>query len=576
MSDYNTEEYNENYNENNEAEQKEPNVDAPTEELKGIEEQASPVQDEEPHYEEATTHIEDAQTPRYKEATAHIEDAQTPQSESVPPIREQMPPRAAQRPDSAPDGEYSFTYRRADEPRREAPRYDRPEGYYSAPRDPYYGRDAYAPGGRYEAPRDPYRAEPQYGQYGGAWQQPGGAYTEYRAPAYQDPRAKKEKQEKKVKRGNKVIKTALALMLVVLCCAGGFLGSWIYMNKAGGNKTVKDTTVMYRSVETKTDSDVTSVEAVAEAVSDSVVEITTEYVTTSYFSFGQYVTKGAGSGVIVSDDGYIVTNNHVISDTENGDKLADKISVRLHNGEEYAAEVIGRDSDADIAVIKIKAEGLTAAVWGDSDAITVGEQVIVVGNPLGKLGGTVTTGIISALSRDITVENTKMTLIQTDAAVNPGNSGGGMFNGKGELIGIVNAKSSGTGIEGLGFAIPSNNASNVAKQLTEYGYVKGKAYLGINFYEATSGGWFTSDSSGILYVYSCVEGYNDDVLQYGDQVIAVDGTAVTTKAEVKAILANHKVGDKLTFSILRQGKTMDVTVTCYEYVPAENSMSIGD
>ena len=144
-----------------------------------------------------------------------------------------------------------------------------------------------------------------------------------------------------------------------------------------------------------------------------------------------------------------------------------------------------------------------------------------MGNPLGELGGTVTTGIVSASDREIKIDDTKMTLIQTDAAVNPGNSGGGMFNYKGELVGIINAKSSGSGIEGLGFAIPANDAQNVVEQLLEYGYVKGKIYLGLSLYEASTGGWMSTDSSGVLFVYSCEKGYNDDVLKYGDQILLV-------------------------------------------------------
>ena len=459
---------------------------------------------------------------------------------------------------------HSYTYGRDSAPARPGP-----ENYGQQPPR----RPAEAPYG-YQQDRQ------QYAGYGRQYEQPYGAgYAQYGAPHagyYQAPETKvKKEKKKKEKRGfTKGAALALALLTVLLSCAAGALGSYLY------GKYVKssgvDDVVMYRSVETKTDTSDMSVAAVANKVSDSVVEITTEYVTTGYFSFGQYVTQGAGSGVIVSDDGYIVTNNHVISDTENGNKLASKISVRLRNGEEYAAKVIGRDADADIAVIKIEANGLTAAVWGDSDSLTVGEQIVVVGNPLGELGGTVTTGIVSASDREIKIDDTKMSLIQTDAAVNPGNSGGGMFNAKGELVGIVNAKSSGTGIEGLGFAIPSNDANDVAKQLLEFGYVKGKVYLGISFYEASMGGWFTDSSSGVLYVYSCEEGYNDDVLQYGDQVVAVDGTAVATKADVKAILQDHEVGDTLTFTILRQGKTKDVTVTCYEYKPGKDDISFGN
>ncbi len=467
-----------------------------------------------------------------------------------------------------------------------------PSYTYSTPQQPSWQNQAYsapAQQAQYRASQQNGQAYGQYapGQYAGGGQQYYGygygaqGYAQPQTDAVKPEKKKKEKKEKKEKRPfTKGGAIALALLTLLLSCCAGFAGSYLYGRffKSGG---ADGTAVMYRSVETKADDAAlsgsqASVAAVADTVSDSVVEITTEFVTTGYFSFGQYVNKGAGSGVIVSEDGYIVTNNHVIADTDNGNVLASKIAVRLRNGEEYPAEVVGRDEDADIAIIKIEAKDLSAAVWGDSDSLAVGEQIVVVGNPLGELGGTVTTGIVSASDREIKIDDTKMSLIQTDAAVNPGNSGGGMFNLKGELVGIVNAKSSGTGIEGLGFAIPSNDAKDVAEQLLEYGYVKGKVYLGISFYEANMGGWFSTSSSGVLYVYSCEEGYNDDVLQYGDQVVAVDGTAVSTKADVKAILQDHEVGDKLTFTILRNGKTVDVKVTCYEYKPDERGISFGN
>lgn len=176
------------------------------------------------------------------------------------------------------------------------------------------------------------------------------------------------------------------------------------------------------------------------------VEVTTEAVTTNAF-FGQYVQSGAGSGVIITEDGYIITNNHVVSG-------ASQVTVRTSDGTEYPATVVGADSKTDIAVLKIEATGLTPAVVGDSDSLQVGEFTLAVGNPLGELGGTVTDGIISALDREVTVENQTMNLLQTNAAVSPGNSGGGLFNERGELIGIVNAKSSGQNAEGLGLRDP--------------------------------------------------------------------------------------------------------------------------
>lgn len=466
-------------------------------------------------------------------------------------------------------GEHSYSFRQS---AQGAP--TRPAGYGA----PAQGAQQFA---RHQGFVAPGYGAPQYGAPGQFGAAPGyGAPQGYAAPGFapsqrtaaaQTAQSDGAKTKKKKSGGVKrTLLSILAALLVVAIGAGsGILGTLVYDKLTGKEDS---TAVMYKAVETsssKANASGATVAEVANTVSDSVVEITTEFVTTGYFSFGQYVTKGAGSGVIISDDGYIITNNHVISDTDNGGVLADKIAVRLRTGDEYAAKLVGRDADADIAVIKIEAEGLSAAVWGDSESLTVGDQVVVVGNPLGELGGTVTTGIVSAQDREIKIDETKMNLIQTDAAVNPGNSGGGMFNMKGELIGIVNAKSSGTGIEGLGFAIPESDARDVAEQLLEFGYVKGKVYLGITFYEANSG-WFSSDSSGILYVYSCEKGYNDDVLQYGDQMISVEGTAVSTKADVKAIISEHEVGDTVTFTIIRNRRTMDVEVTIYEYQPTED------
>ena len=197
---------------------------------------------------------------------------------------------------------------------------------------------------------------------------------------------------------------------------------------------------------------------VVELVADTVVEITTTNIVTDRF-YGQYVTSGAGSGVIIREDGYIVTNHHVIED-------ARSVTVRLTDGSEFSASYVGSDVANDIAVIKINATGLTPA-RGSSSELTVGQDVIAIGNPLGTLGGTVTDGIISALDRKIKVDGYEMTLMQTNAAINPGNSGGGLFNMSGELIGIVNAKQSDTGIEGLGFAIPISVVNESLEKITK-------------------------------------------------------------------------------------------------------------
>ncbi|MDR0570064.1 MAG: trypsin-like peptidase domain-containing protein, partial [Clostridiales Family XIII bacterium] len=215
----------------------------------------------------------------------------------------------------------------------------------------------------------------------------------------------------------------------------------------------------------------TNVAETAALVKNSVVEISTETAQT-FGRLGQYISQGAGSGVVITADGYIVTNYHVIKD-------ARAINVKLADGKDYPASVKGSDAKTDLAVIKINQNGLTPAVQGNSAVLKVGDPAIAVGNPLGELGGTVTAGIISALDREIQIDDETFSLLQTDAAINPGNSGGGLFNMSGELVGVVNAKSSGTEIEGLGFAIPINTAKPVISDLIAYGYVRGRIDTGL-------------------------------------------------------------------------------------------------
>ncbi len=284
----------------------------------------------------------------------------------------------------------------------------------------------------------------------------------------------------------------------------------------------------------------TVAEVVAD-VADSVVEITTSQVATDPF-YGNYVTGGAGSGVIISENGVILTNNHVIEG-------ATEIVVRLTNGNEYQAAVVGQgDADFDIAVLKIEATGLSPAIMGSSQSLIVGEQVVAIGNPLGELGGTVTDGIISALDRQVIVDGHRMTLLQTNAAINPGNSGGGLFNMAGELIGIVNAKQADTGIEGLGFAIPIDVAWSAAKDIMEYGYVTGKLNLGfsvteerssflVNRYQFPSGVYITESTGGDLKVY--------------DRIVSMNGVAINSLGAYYGVTDSLKEGDTLTIVVSR-------------------------
>ena len=272
-----------------------------------------------------------------------------------------------------------------------------------------------------------------------------------------------------------------------------------------------------------------SITDVVEKAADTVVEITTSSVVSGPL-MQQYVTEGAGSGVIITAGGVIVTNNHVIEG-------ADEIIVKTRTGSEYTATLIATDELSDTAVIKIEAEGLKAATFGNSDQLKVGQTAIAIGNPLGSLGGTVTEGIISATGRKIYVEGTPMTLLQTTAAINPGNSGGGLFNLDGELIGIVNAKMSEEGIEGLGFAIPSNKALAAVTDLLEQGYVTGRPDYGFQVMEITDR--LTALEYGVSYsgVYVMKLGANaPDSVKVLDYIVSIDGVSVTDVSSFKSAL----------------------------------------
>ncbi|MBQ1453183.1 MAG: trypsin-like peptidase domain-containing protein, partial [Ruminococcus sp.] len=309
----------------------------------------------------------------------------------------------------------------------------------------------------------------------------------------------------------------------------------------------------------------TTTSDIVKQTANSVVEIATEATKSGGFS-QQYVTKGAGSGVIISEDGYIITNHHVIDD-------ASKITVTLRDGTTtYDAKLIGSDEDNDIALLKVDATGLQAATFGNSSNLVVGDYVIAIGNPLGTLGGTVTDGIISALAREVTIENKNLTLLQTNAQISPGNSGGGLFNANGELVGIVNAKDSATEVEGIAFAIPINNVVNIIKDLKDYGYVTGKIDTGMQFVDISSydtAFYYNVNQLGV-YVLSVDKGSNAESAGFlsGDLITAVNGTEVSTESDISKALDKSKVGDTVTFTVLRSGRTQDIRLELTEYVPS--------
>lgn len=360
--------------------------------------------------------------------------------------------------------------------------------------------------------------------------------------------------------GKKVLAGVLALVLVAAVSFGGGFAGYLVTSKNGGQ------TVMYQAASggsaTSTSSTGGSLSDVASAVTLSVVVVTTEQIVTdNYFWGGQQVLSGAGSGVILTTDGYIVTNYHVVEG-------AQQITVTLHDDSTYTATVVGSDQQSDIALLKIDATGLTPAVLGDSDSVQVGEVVIAVGNPMGTLGGTVTDGIVSALNRDISVEGNEMTLMQTSAAISPGNSGGGLFNTNGELIGIVNAKYSDEDAEGLGFAIPVNTMKTVVQDLLENGYVTGRPALGITV--ITVGDVQTAMQYGVsslgVYVNSVDEGSGAEAagMKAGDRIVSIGTQLVESTDDVTNALKSYNVGDVVEVQVDRDRELITLQVTLGE------------
>lgn len=362
--------------------------------------------------------------------------------------------------------------------------------------------------------------------------------------------------EKKKKHTN----TKTVVACVLLSGVVGFSSGALAVNLLSSKNTV-----VYQSANTGTltstnNETLNNVSQVANLVANSVVEIKTEKTTTNNY-LQNYVTEGAGSGIIYSSNGYIVTNNHVIEGASN-------IKVTLHDGTTYDAELIATDSRTDVAVLKINKEDCTPVVLGDSDSLVVGEAAVAVGNPLGELGGTVTNGIISALDREITLDGRTRNLLQTNAAINPGNSGGGLFNANGELIGLVVAKSSGSDVEGLGFAIPVNDVKQVVEELLTNGYVSGRPSMGIKVYSITT--YQQALSYGVnqygVYIAEVIEGSAAQAagLQANDYIISVDDVAIESYDDLSVLLDEHKVGDTLRLQIKRDRQIMDVTITLEE------------
>lgn len=343
---------------------------------------------------------------------------------------------------------------------------------------------------------------------------------------------------------------------------GSAIGNAVFGGSDGGTTVYqgKRPSTVINTASIDTSKQMTPAEVYAENV-NSTVGITTQ-VTTNFWG---YTTQSAasGSGFIYSADGYIITNYHVI-------ESASSIKVTLYDGKSYDAQLVGYDESNDVAVLKIDAKDLTPVTIGNSDNLNVGDSVIAIGNPLGELTFSLTSGAVSALDREVTMSNNvTMELIQTDCAINSGNSGGALFNLYGEVIGITNAKysgSSGSGasIDNIGFAIPINSVRSIVDSIIEKGYVA-KPYIGVMVSDVSDEAISYGTPAGAAVV-SVTEGGPAEKagLQANDIITAADGKEISGKSGLSSIIADCAAGDKLTLSVYRQGQTLTVTVTVGE------------
>ncbi|MBQ6900338.1 MAG: trypsin-like peptidase domain-containing protein [Firmicutes bacterium] len=367
----------------------------------------------------------------------------------------------------------------------------------------------------------------QYNQYTDYGQEP------YRAPV---------KEPKYVTRKFMVLTLIFSMILSAAVGAGAYA---LAMSTFGGTTINKSVTTTNYNLSQATGSEL-SIQEIVALNENSVVAITTEAIDYDFW-MRQYVTEGAGSGVIYSEDGYIITNNHVIDGASN-------IKVALNDGSVHQATLVATDAQTDLAVIKIDKTGLDPVTIGKEEDLCVGGLVVAIGNPLGTLSGTATEGIISALERQITIDGKAMSLIQTSASINPGNSGGGLFDQYGNLAGIVVAKSAGSNVEGLGFAIPCDKVAEVTKSLIENGYVEGRPAAGITIVDLTNPQDAMQYGVSIAGVY--IQEVNGDNakksgLESGDMIYYIDDVKVTDSSVLLAEIQKHEIGEEVTLTIVR-------------------------
>ena len=355
------------------------------------------------------------------------------------------------------------------------------------------------------------------------------------------------------------------LMVLVVALIGGIIGSILtYLvidekldlnNISVNTNNGSSTNVKYEI--TQTDSPVV---AIAAKAGPSIVGVKVSYMTQSFF--GTQEADEEGSGIIYSEDGYIITNYHVIESAINNNTAV--VAISIPNDEKtYEAKIIGGDEATDLAVVKIDKTGLTPAEFGESSKLNVGELAVAIGNPLGQeFAGSVTVGYISALNREITTDGRTYNLVQTDAAINPGNSGGALVNSTGQVIGINTVKISVTGVEGLGFAIPIDDAMPIIKELIENGKIV-RPYIGMSGIDLDE---MTAKRNNLvkgIYVAQVLNGSpaKEAGIQKGDVIVKFEGTDTITMQKLNQIKNTKKIGDTVTITVNRAGKEIDIKLT---------------
>ncbi len=397
-------------------------------------------------------------------------------------------------------------------------------------------------------------------------------YTQSSYSNYQ-PQSPQPFYREKVKSNKKEGGVRTVAFVLIGAVLGSVLGAGLMMGLSGGNRYMGGgPSVSFYSVEKTEDAEKVNIdndqrvkmtdEEIAAKVGPAVVGISNN---TTFFS--QSVEQGSGSGIIMNEEGYVITNNHVVEG-------ATELKIIFSTGEEYPAEMIGSDSRTDLALLKIQGDGgYPYAVLGDSSDLATGESVIAIGNPLGtEFAGTVTKGVISALNRTMEVDQgITLNLIQTDAAINPGNSGGALVNAYGEVIGINSAKISSSQIEGLGFAIPVNEAKTVIEDLMEFGYVQGRPLIGFSGREITEQmSKMYGFPEGVYVVeVSPFSGAEKGGIKSGDVIRKVNGQDVRSIEEINEIRDQYQVGDELEFEVNRNGETITLKVELGEDKPIQ-------